>query len=280
MSSPPPSPLLNADAAAHSLRAAIIALQERRASAAEELAAEVLKAEPSHVVAAQILGEALLLQNRPRDAIAILQDVTLRTKDPGAETLLAMALTADGRTDAAVTQLRRAITRRPVFPLAFIELGERLSAQGSYGAAAAVLERGLGLAPESDALRLSLGYLYLKANARGKAKTLFRAILARSPDAHSALSAMAKALALDGEYAEAALYFRRSLALRPDDAAGALGLGKCLLETGARAEGEAILRSAAQAEKRMIGPALLALSSPSRGRLFARVSQALRFMGA
>lgn len=279
MSKPPTSLQETPLSVVHTLHKAISAMKSQRPGAAEGLASEVLQADPGNVVAYQILGEALLLQNKASEAVDVLEVAALRSRDPGTETLLAMALTAAGRNEEALEPLRLATTRRPCFPLAFIELGQRLGDRGAYQEGVTVLELGLSLTPESNALRLSLGYLHLKYNARGKAKAVFGEVLAFAPDQHNGLLAMAKVLAMDGENTSAISLYRRALELRPDDAVTAVGLGKCLLETGARGEGEAALQRAAQAEGPLTGPALIALAATTHGRLFLNLDAAMKFMG-
>src|ERR1700710_292364 len=86
---------------------AVLALRMQRPGEAERLAADVLKSNRGNALAAQILGRALLLQNRGAEAIAPLERAARRSDDPVIETLLAAALAADGRSDEALEQLRR-----------------------------------------------------------------------------------------------------------------------------------------------------------------------------
>ena len=70
------APTGNAEQALH---AAILALQGQRPDEAERIAADVLKREPRHPVAAGILGRAMMLQNRAAEAIPVLEQAA-RTK--------------------------------------------------------------------------------------------------------------------------------------------------------------------------------------------------------
>jgi tetratricopeptide (TPR) repeat protein len=261
------------------LRQAISALRERRAEAAEQLAAGVLKANRDNLLAAQILGEALLLQGRPAEAAEVLAGPARKSRDAATETLLAMALAAAGRKDEALDQLRRATTRRPAFPLAFLELGDRLGEGGQFAEAISVLEKGLSLVPDAEILRLALGYIHLKGNDRAKARQLFAAVAAAAPDHYSALMALAKVMAMEGDDAGAADIYQRLLASRPNDAAARIALGKCLLEQGAREAGEAMLRSAVEGDAQRAKLAIAALAATPHGRFFLRPSAAAKFMG-
>jgi len=279
MSKRPPSPRQRPSAINPTLEQAIIALRAQQPAQAERLASEVLKANRGSVLAAQVLGEALLLQDRSAEAIGLLQRSARRSPEPGTETLLAMALDAAGRGDEAVDQLRRATTRRPAFPLAFLKLGERLGEMGRLDEGVAVLEQGLALAPDGVGLRVALAYLHLARHDRGMARRLFRQVLASSPDRHDATVGLARVMRADGENAAAADFFRRALALRPEDAATRIDLGKCLLEMGARSAGEATLRIAARGGPRFAGLAMTALAATSHGRVFLRPSAAAEFLG-
>jgi len=262
------------------LQAAVLALRSRRPAEAERLAFAVLKSNRSHALAAQILGEALLLQNRPAEAVAALRGPARRGGDPATETLLGMALVAAGRPDQALEQFRLAVTRRPPFLLAFLQLGGRLGDMGAFDEAVTVLEAGLALAPDANVLRLALGNLHLKRNDRPAARRALSHALDAAPDQPDALLALAKVTALDGEYAEAAELFQRVLPLRPDDSGAKIGLARCLLALGRRDDGEALLRSATQADPDLIPLAVSTLAAAPSGRLFLRPSAAAKFMTA
>ena len=261
------------------LERARLALRMQRPGEAERFAADGLRLAPDDPLLAQALGHALLAQGRPADAIEPLGLAARRSGDPALETLLARALAAAGRRDEACDQLRRTTTRRPAFPLAFLELGELLGDVGRVDEGIEVLERGLALAPGATVLRLGLGRLHLKRNNRARARELFAEAHAAAPGRHDAVVALARARALDGEYAAAADLYLRALELRPDDAVTRIELAKCLLELGERDAGEAALRAAAGGAARFAGLAITALAATSRGRLFLRPSAAAAFLG-
>jgi tetratricopeptide (TPR) repeat protein len=261
------------------LERAMLALRMQRPEEAEQLASGVLKSERGNVLAGQILGRALMMQNRAAEAIAPLERTARRSNDSATETLLATALAATGRRDEALEQLRKTTARRPPFALAFLEHGGLLSKMGRLDEAAVVLESGLALAPAAAAdLRLELGFVHLKRNRRAGARALFLQVLAAMPERHDALLALAKVMALDGEYAGAADRYRRALAVRPDDIVTRNNLGICLLEIGERDAGEASLRVATRGSARIAGPAITALAAASHGRFFLRPSAVAKFL--
>jgi Flp pilus assembly protein TadD len=259
---------------------AAAALQSQRPDEAERLAAYVLKSNPAHVGAAQLLGQALLLQGRPEAAIDPLEKVVRRSQDPVIETLLARALADTGRGDEAEARLRQATTRRPPYAIAFLELGNRLGHAGHFSQAAAVFEEGLTLAPDAAVLRIALGYLHLQRNDRATARALFLQVRSVAPERHDAMVALANVMALDGEPAAAADLYRRAIALRPDEPTTRISLAKCLLELGEREAGETLLRGAARAGPGTAWMAIRALAAAPRGRLFLRPSAAETFLRA
>jgi predicted Zn-dependent protease len=261
------------------LENAILAFRQQRPAEAERLAAEVLAADPKSVLAAHVLGSALLMQHRPAEAIAPLRTAAWGGDDPANETLLARALAGAGRREEALDELRRATARRPPYPLAFLELGEQLGGLGRLEEAVAAFEEGLALVPDADGLRIGLAYVQLQRNDRVEARRLFAQVRAASPDRVDAMVGLARTIALDGEYPAAAELYQRALDLRPDDAATRIALGKCLLELGERDAGEAELRRAAQGAAELTGMAGRALAGAPYGRFFLRPSALARFLG-
>lgn len=262
----------------HSLEGAILALRMQRADEAERVAAGVLKADRGNVLAAQILGRALLMQNRADEAIIPLERAVRRSDDPAVELELASALAAARRTDAALDRLQRIAERRPPFVPALLEYGNQLARIGRHDEAMAVLARGVEAAPDAVDLRLALALAHIKRNDRVSARKLLHRAVADAPQRHDVLVALARVMAQDGEYAVAADLFRRALALRPDDAVTRSSFGACLLEMGERDEGEATLRLAARGGPQMAGQVITTLASASHGRFFLRPSDAAKFL--
>lgn len=280
MSQRPPSPPERPGSIGEALERAALALRMQRHAEAERLAADVLKSNRTNVLAARYLGEALLLQDRPQEAIVPLQRAARRSQDPAIETLLARALAEAGRKDDALDRLRQATARRPPYPLAFLELGDQLGKIGRSDEALAVFEEGLALTPDAAVLRIGLGFLHLSRNDRGKARGLFAAVRTSAPERRDALVALAHVMTLDGEYAAAAELYRRALELWPDDAMTRIRLGKCLLEMGERKAGEAAVRAAVGGVAQRTGPAIMALAATPHGRFFLRPSAAAKFLRA
>jgi tetratricopeptide (TPR) repeat protein len=259
---------------------ALAALRQGQLDQAATLARLALSADPGDVIAAQTLGQALLTQDRAREAVDALRAPTALSQDAGLETLLARALAMAGRSDEAFDQLRRTTSRRPPFVLAFLELGELLGRAGRSDEALAVFAEGLTLAPDAAVLRLGLGHLHLSLNDRARARALFAEVCAAAPQRFDAKLALAKVLELDGDFSGAATLYASALELRPDDPAAQVRLGKCLLELGEQDAGEAALKRAARRSGGAAWLATAALAAASRGRLFLKPSDAARFLRA
>ena len=265
--------------AAPALEQASQALRTGRPEEAVRLAAPVCRADPGNLLAAQILGSALLMQGRAGEAIEPLQNTARRGHDASVETLLARALLAVGLRDEALDQLRLAVSRRPPFAQAFADLGDRLGELGRLDEARAVFEEGLALTPGAASLLIGLGYVHLRRDDRAKAREFFALARAAAPERGDAVVALARVTALDGGYAAAADLYRQVLASRSGDAVVRIELAKCQLEMGQREAGEASLRSVARGGPALFGPTDKALAAPRHGRIFLRPSAAARFLG-
>ena len=195
-----------------------------RLGEAERLASEVLRAERGNVLAASLLGQSLLTQNRPGEAIAPLEKAARRSGDPSLETLLAIALASSGQRDAALAQLRKTTARRPFFPPAFRELASQLAKSGENEQAIATLETCLAQTPDLVELQMDLAALHLGRNERVRARAALTKALAVAPGRPDVLALLARIMVLDGEYASAADAYRQALAQRPDDANDARGV--------------------------------------------------------
>jgi tetratricopeptide (TPR) repeat protein len=269
MAEPPSRPRADHPA----LSEALAALRARRPADAERFARDVLKAERSNAVAAEVLGRALLAQDRAAEAVETLRKFARRSDDPAIATLLSKALAVAGEGEQALEHLRTLVKHTPFAP-ALRELADQLERAGRSDEAVTVLESGIATMPDAIYLRMALGQLHLRRNERAPAREQFEAVRAIAPDRHDALTALARVLVLDGEHAVAADLYRRALGLRPDDALTRIALGKCLLDMGDRDGGEAMLRKASGKE----GLAIAALAGNAHGRLFLKPSAAARFL--
>ena len=259
------------------LHGALMALQGQRPAEAERIASEFLKAQPRHQRALHVLGCALLMQGRAKDAIVPLEEAGRGRHDPEIDTQLAIALRQAGRTKDALVKLKRATKRRPPFAPAFHELGYALFSLRRYDEAVDVLERGIEVAPMMPELSIQLGFVLLRRRSREAAKAAFARALRVSPSAHQALFGMAIAHFDDAQYTAAAENYRQYLRVQPDDSHGWLNLGHCLLALHQLEAGYECFRSAARGDPARQGNALRSLVKASKGRFWMKQSDAARF---
>jgi Flp pilus assembly protein TadD len=262
----------------HLLQSALTALRSQCPNEAEQIATDILKGQPRHPRALYVLGSALLMQGRFKEAIPQLEDAGRGRHDPEIDTLLAIALRQTGRSEAALLKLKRATKRKPPYPMAFHELGYLLFSLERYDEAIETFNRGLEVAPTMPELLVQLGYVHLRRKNWCDAKMAFARALIVSPASHDALRGLAMAQSEGGEYGPAAEAFRRCLISRPDDANLWLSLGHCLLALGQSEAGFNCFRAAARGDPARTGLALSSLVRSSRGRFWLKPSEATRFL--
>jgi tetratricopeptide (TPR) repeat protein len=267
-------PTPNADMA---LQQAMAALNNKRPDEAQLIAAEVLKRVPRHAGALHIVGCALLMQGRAKDAIAPLEAAARAQHNAEIDVALAEALRQAGRLDDAVARLRRATKRQPPFVAAFHDLGRLLAFLKRYEEAIEAFRRAVELAPMAMQLSLQLGGLYMQCRKWADAKAAFAQTLSVAPNSPDALFGMAKAQQELGEYRAAAETYRRCLRHKPDPLVWH-NLGRCLLMVGETEEGTDCLRSAVRGDPKRYGGVLGTLVKSPHGRFFLKPSAAARFI--
>jgi tetratricopeptide (TPR) repeat protein len=275
----PPNPRSEIDTALHWAAAA---LTQGRADDAERLAREVLTRIAQHPRALYVLGCALLLRDRPRDALAPLEKAARAGQDPAVETQLAIALRRLGRTDDALARLARATKRRPAHAEAFHEHGFLLFSLQRYDEAVATLQHGLqqmpATAPDVVPLLIQLGAVHHTQRDRSKARAAFARALELAPEHPGALFNMGAVLLEDAEFGLAAEHLQRALAGNPKDVQCRLKLGICLLELGRSEEALEYLRSALRSDPKFYGTVLRLVSSAGHGRFWTRPSMARKML--
>jgi tetratricopeptide (TPR) repeat protein len=264
--------------AGQALRFGWAAIDGRRPDEAWRVARDVLSRHPQHAGAHHLLGLALLIQKRPREAVGSLAEAAHDTSNPVIETHYALALRDVGRRDEAIDWLKRAMSRRPVFAPAFHELGLIFCGLRRYDDAETVLKQGIELAPGVAELSVELGGVYIFRAEPANAKAAFARALALAPDHVRALHGCGTALLFEGEFERAAEQFRHVIAREPGHVRARLDLSHCLLELGRFEAGVAELRIVVRSSPQHYGKALKMLASSRRGRLWLKPSMAASFL--
>ena len=260
------------------LQRAMRALDGNRLNEAEQIARDMLNADRRNAKALYVLGSAMLMQGRPQDAIAPLEDAARGRHDAQSDTMLAIALRQTGRAEDAYSKLKRTTKRQPPYAAAFLELGRVLASMERHEEAAEALMRGLEVAPMMPEMSIQLGYVSLRRRDFEGAKSAFARALAIVPDSPDALFGIAQALQENGESQAAADYFRRYLIVSPGDQTAWVRLGLCLLALGQREAGHDCFRTVARRDAKGFGNALASLVKSSRGRFWLKPSDAARFL--
>jgi tetratricopeptide (TPR) repeat protein len=258
------------------LQQAAFAIQSGRPAEAERIANQVLAHNAGDVRAMHMLGYALLLQKRGKEAVAPLERAARQTRDPAIETQFGMALRQAGRDEEALTQFERALKRTPPFPPVYLEYADLLSTLGRQDEAIEVLQRGLVIAPNFADLAFQLGRHCSTAGRNAEARIAFERTVAIVPGHLDAMFAIARSFQADRQFDQAAEAYRRILASAPKQAAAQVGLGICLLELGRSDEGLAHLRAASHGSAKMFGEVVGALADAGKGRFWLRPSAAAR----
>jgi tetratricopeptide (TPR) repeat protein len=260
------------------LQRAMRALDGDRPNEAEQIARDVLNADRRNAKASYVLGSALVMQGRPLDAVAPLEDAARGRHDPQSDTMLAIALRQAGRAEEAYSRLKRTTKRQPPYAAAFLALGRLLASMERHDEAAAALTRGLEVAPMMPEMSIQLGYVLLRRRHFADAKAAFARALAIVPDSPDALFGIAQAHQENGESQAAADYFRRYLIVNPGDQGAWVRLGLCLLALGQRDAGQECFRTVARRDAKGLGNALSSLVKSNRGRFWLKPSDAARFL--
>lgn len=265
-----------AAAVEETLQRAMSAIQSQQPDYAAKLAQDILKRNPNHPNALHIFGYALLMQDRPSEAVAPLEKAFRSLRDPAIETQLAIALRKTGRTEDALVRLQRAAKQVPVFPAAVHELGYLLNSLGRVDEAIEVLRSGMDAVPSLPDLPILLGWIFHARNDGTNAISAFARALAIAPHHPDARYGMGLVLMDAAEYQAAAEQFRQALAADPADQQARLYLGACLLEMG-ETGAAACLRLVTRGGPNFYGKALKVLTSSSRGRFWVQPSAAAQF---
>ncbi len=180
---------------------------------------------------------------------------------------LGAALSAHGRTEEAMAELREAIRLRPGYPDAHLSLGLMLAQGGDPAGAVPHFSEALRLWPRFAEAHNNLGAALAVQGRRDEALSHFREALRLNPDYAEARNNLGLALAQDGKLREAAEQFARAVELNPEwiDARRNLEQAQRLLGRYSSEGSSAPFRSLPPKQIAPAKPALEAEHSCSRG---------------
>jgi protein O-GlcNAc transferase len=180
-----------AEPVANRLLAAVRLQRGGELAQAEAIYRAILELDPENIDVLHLLGNNLLLQRRPDEAIALLQRVIAAQPDC-AEAFynLGGAFRAGADLDNALLNYRKAVELRPEFVEALSGLAGILKAVGSYDEAETCYRRALALNPDFAEAHYNFGNLLHLMGRVDDAIASYRRAIAIKPDfvtAHSNL---------------------------------------------------------------------------------------------
>jgi tetratricopeptide (TPR) repeat protein len=160
------------------------------------------------------------------------------------ETNLAVALQAEGATDAAATHYRRAIEIQPDYSPAYNNLGVLQRATGDVAGAIATYRRALSLEGDFPDAHYNLANALLAENKPDEAAEHFKVALQSIPDSAGAANNLGIALSAQNRPQDAVAAFRAAVAAEPNSAVAHRNLADALSAVGQIQESVAEFRRA------------------------------------
>jgi tetratricopeptide (TPR) repeat protein len=149
-----------------------------------------------------------------------------------AHKLLGMALSAQGRNEAAIQQFQKALEIEPRSNAANYNLGIALAQQGRLAEAMSYYRRSLELQPNSAAVHCALATVLAMQGRFDEALTHYRRSLQLDPHDALAHEGLAGVLMAQGRLDEAMAHCQRALAIQPNLAMAHNNLGNILARRG------------------------------------------------
>ncbi|HUY84129.1 MAG TPA: tetratricopeptide repeat protein, partial [Steroidobacteraceae bacterium] len=220
---------------------ALTALRLGRAQTAEREARAIQAQAPDEINSLHLLGVALLHQDKPADAIGILERVRdLAPRFWAARADLACAYRADGRLQAARDELRRVVAAAPTLEGAWRAYGDVLVEFEKYPEARAAYERARQCDPH--ARRLEQASAALVAGDRKSAERIFREIVQEDASHVGAVCGLAAVALAAGRPEDAMRLLRHALKQSPHLPLAGRGLCQALVDLGRFPQAEQSVR--------------------------------------
>lgn len=216
---------------------------------AESLLQEILRREPQHADALQLMG-MVARQRKDNEAAVVFFQRSLQVSpaQPHVCNNLGNALLDLRRHDEAVQAYHTALELHPSYADAATNLGLARLACGDVGAACEALQRAVQLDPKSGKAWSSLGRALRQADRLEESLAAFRTALVLRPKHTATRHNMAVALRLIGRTEEAVDELRLCIAENPALAECHYNLGHCYYDLGRLEEAAASYRDAIAAK--------------------------------
>ena len=188
---------------------------------------EVVDADPKNLKAHELLARALIKNNEPALAEALLiKHVSENPQNGQARILLVETLLASGKTDRALIELGTMASGEDKNPSVFLIMGDIYAQKQNLAAARNSYKKATEVAPKEPAGYVKLGrMLWAGKDGRG-ALAAFDHALALAPDSREAAEAKTGLLMSEKRTAEALAFNKQRVATQPNDAFGYSLLGR------------------------------------------------------
>jgi tetratricopeptide (TPR) repeat protein len=164
------------------------------------------------------LGNILVKQDRPGEALALLQKASeLNGKDAEIQHTIGIALSKLGRDAEAAEYIQTAVRLDPNYARAYNDLGILIARSGDPRSAAKQLREAVRIEPDNPDFRYELGVSLVDAGQLDEAIAQYAEVLRENPDHVKAHINIGAALARQGNMNGAIEHFLRALELSPAD---------------------------------------------------------------
>jgi protein O-GlcNAc transferase len=180
----------------------------------ESLCRQIIKGQPNHVDALNLLGlVCYCLANYDCAIHSIQRALELNPDNAEASTNLGNAYKQNGQSDLAAASYKRAIKLNPYLAMAHNNLGSVYQGKGRLDEAADCYQKALTIDPKLDMAYNNMGSVFLIKKEIEKAIPYFRKTIEINPNHAEAYYNLASALQEKGLVDDAIRHFRKTLAL-------------------------------------------------------------------
>jgi tetratricopeptide (TPR) repeat protein len=174
--------------------------QESRLQEAEQVYADILKAEPTNFYALYRRAICCATRGDDLEALGLIQAALKRNATTEAAADCGVILERLGRAAEAIETYDRALILNPNNPLALLHRGKLFTTLGQHAKAVASFERLLARHPDHAEAHNSLGHLLVQLGRHREAIAAFTRAMALDPDSANAHFNRALALLLLGDF--------------------------------------------------------------------------------
>ena len=207
--------------------------KEGRLGEAEQIYERLLRQQPRHFEALQLLGTIALASNRAARGVELIEKaLALNPRVAGVYLNLGSGLLALGRYADAIASYDRAVALQPVYPEAYNNRGNALRALGRFDEALASYECALRLTPDYASAHYNRAIVLADLERRDEALESYDRAIALQPNYVDAYNNRGLVLLALGRHEDALASFTKAIAFKPDHAAAQHNRGNALRALG------------------------------------------------